>query len=129
MCAKKNDSAFKKIKKGIQAHSDRRFAFWSSRPESPFLLSHLCLRYPCSCFRKKAQECRQESLGTEWRDLATVLKSISSSYRAGLAQSLPLFFGLLESFFKCSEALIPFIKAGDVLLPGYFHKLLKSILD
>lgn len=40
-----------------------------------------------------------------------------------------LFFGPLECFLQRSVAFIPFVKAGDVLFLGDFHKLLKSILD
>ncbi len=81
-------------------HPDRRFASLSSRPERSGV----------------------EGSGQQ-------LKTHFHSGRVGLAPPLPLFLGPLKCFFEDAEAWIPFVKAGDVLFLGDFHKVLKGVLD
>ena len=84
----------------MQGHPDRRFAFLSSRPERSGV----------------------EGSGQEF-------KTDFSSSRVGLAPSLLLFFGSLERFFQSAEAWIPFVKAGNILFFGDFHKVLVGCFD
>ena len=101
MCAK-NDPAFKKLKKRMQGHPDRRFASLSSRPSfyifviptGVLLFCHPDRHFTYLSFRPSFYIfviptgvlllCHPDRSAAEWRDLANNLKPISIPVGWGL---------------------------------------------